>query len=291
MNRAGEATRISVLFNEVEGLTELGRSAQGEDEVAAELAARQLQDRYPVWYAASLAALPEDLRGRFSRQFEAKHPNASPKIKQFIANPTKLWALYDSVPRFMKGHGRWQYSLERSYREPLLEQRRILLEAKARLAINPEVQETMAQLVGLFRRLPPALTILERPNRNGPGPSVSDEYDLQRILHALLRLHFDDVEPEETTPRRAGGSYRIDFVLRQEQVAVEAKITSESLGATKIRDQLIKDMFGYRKQPNVAGLVAVVYDPMRKIDNPTGFESDLKSDDPELPVSVVVVQG
>ncbi|MFI6958633.1 hypothetical protein ACIBJI_34845 [Nocardia sp. NPDC050408] len=266
--------------------------AQGEGESDAVLAVRQLQDRYPLWYSASLSSLSDDLRGQFIEQFEARYPNTSPRIKQFIAYPRKPWALYNSVPRFLKSHGRWQHSLKQSYEEPLLEQRRLLLEAKGRLAINPEVHDTMNQLTELFRRLPPALAIMERPNRRGPGLiTVSDEYDLQKILHAVLRLHFDDVEPEETTPRRAGGSYRIDFVLRQEQVAVEAKMTRPSLGAKEIRSQLIDDMFGYRGQANVAALVAVIYDPTRRIDNPAGFEHDINTDDPELPVRVVVAQG
>ncbi|WP_107658843.1 PD-(D/E)XK nuclease domain-containing protein [Nocardia suismassiliense] len=291
MNQAGEAKRIAALLNQTEALAEFGRMAQGEDDSDAERAVRQLQDRYSLWYSASLSSLPEDLRGRFIDQFEAKHPNTSPKIKQFIAHPRKPWALYNSVPRFMKSHGRWQHSLKQSYEEPLFEQRRLLLEAKGRLAINPDVHDTMDQLTELFRRLPPALTILERPNRHGPGLTVSDEYDLQKILHAVLRLHFDDVELEETTPRRAGGSYRIDFVLRQEQVAIEAKMTRSSLGTKEIRRQLIDDMFGYRGQANVAALVAVIYDPTRRIDNPAGFERDLSTDDPELPVRVVIAQG
>ncbi|MEV6135176.1 hypothetical protein AB0L63_03735 [Nocardia sp. NPDC051990] len=291
MNGAGAAKRITALLDQIDELATFGTVTQGEDESDAELAIRQLQDRYPLWYSASLSSLPDDLRGRFIEQFEARYPTVSPRIKQFIAHPRKPWALYDSVPRFLKGHGRWQYSLKDSYKEPLLEQRRLLLEAKARFAINPEVQHTAEQLTELFRRLPAALTILEREHRHRPGLTVADEYDLQKVLHALLRLHFDDVEPEETTPRRAGGSYRIDFVLRQEQVAIEAKMTRESLGAKEIRSQLVDDMFGYRGQKNVAALVVVVYDPTRRIDNPAGFEHDLNTDDPELLVRIVVAQG
>lgn len=291
MNGAGAAKRIATLLDQIEKLATFGTVAQGEDESDAELAIQQLQDRYPLWYSASLSSLPDDLRGRFIEQFEARRPTISPRIKQFIAHPRKPWVLYESVPRFLKGHGRWQYSLKDSYEEPLFEQRRLLFEAKARFAINPEVHHTAERLTELFRRLPAALTILEREHRQRPGLTVADEYDLQKVLHALLRLHFDDVEPEETTPRRAGGSYRIDFVLRQEQVAVEAKMTRESLGAKEIRSQLVDDMFGYRGQKNVAALVVVVYDPTRRIDNPAGFEHDLNTDDPELLVRIVIAQG
>ncbi|GAA0987117.1 hypothetical protein GCM10009555_065830 [Acrocarpospora macrocephala] len=131
MHRTGEARRITALLSQTEELAELGRTAQDEDGSLAEPAVRQLQTRYPAWYAAGLAVLPEDLRDRFVEQYEAKHPTLSPRIKQFIAHPRQPWALYNSVPRFLKGHGRWQHSLKQSYEEPLLEQRRLLLEASS----------------------------------------------------------------------------------------------------------------------------------------------------------------
>ncbi|MBW4717301.1 hypothetical protein [Saccharothrix obliqua] len=291
LDHTRSANNLAVLLGQAEGLVELGRRAQHEEEVEGEAAARELQERYPVWYSAALAALPDDLREKFTAQYDSTRPTLSPRIKQFVANPRQPWVLYESMPRFLKGHGRWQYAFKRSFEEPLREQRRLLLEAKGRLGVNPDLLRTTEQLVSLFRRLPAALAILERGNRDRAGLEVNDEYDLQRVLHAVLRLHFDDVEAEETTPRRAGGSYRIDFVLRQEKVAIEAKMTRPSLSAKEIRRQLVDDMFGYRRQENVAALVAVVYDPGRRIDNPAGFEQDINTDDSELPVRVVIAQG
>ncbi|MCZ8227650.1 MAG: hypothetical protein O9249_00855, partial [Burkholderiaceae bacterium] len=37
-----------------------------------------------------------------------------------------------------------------------------------------------------------------------PTLDVNDEYDVQDLMHALLRLHFDDVRPEEWVPSYAG---------------------------------------------------------------------------------------
>jgi hypothetical protein len=49
---------------------------------------------------------------------------------------------------------------------------------------------------------------------------VRDEYDVQDLLHALLRLYFDDIRPEEWTPSYASGSSKMDFLLKKEQVVV-----------------------------------------------------------------------
>jgi hypothetical protein len=47
----------------------------------------------------------------------------------------------------------------------------------------------------------------DRHNSRGPH-DVTDEYDLQDLLHALLHLFFDDVRPEEYTPSYAGKAAR-----------------------------------------------------------------------------------
>jgi hypothetical protein len=52
---------------------------------------------------------------------------------------------------------------------------------------------------------------------------VTDEYDVQDFLHALLRVFFTDIRPEEWTPSYAGQSSRVDFLLKPEQILVEVK--------------------------------------------------------------------
>jgi hypothetical protein len=60
---------------------------------------------------------------------------------------------------------------------------------------------------------------------------VKDEYDVQDLLHALLRLEFDDVRTEEYTPSYAGKSSRMDFLVKQQHLVIECKRSSASLGA------------------------------------------------------------
>lgn len=60
---------------------------------------------------------------------------------------------------------------------------------------------------------------------------IEDEYDLQDLLHGLLKLHFDDVRVEDFAPERGGGRSRIDFVLKSERLVVEAKMTRPGLAA------------------------------------------------------------
>jgi REase_DpnII-MboI len=63
--------------------------------------------------------------------------------------------------------------------------------------------------------------------------AITDEYDVQDHLHALLRLHFDDVREEEWTPSYGGARARMDFLLKRERKVVETKMTWAGLEQRK----------------------------------------------------------
>jgi DNA-directed RNA polymerase subunit N (RpoN/RPB10) len=118
---------------------------------------------------------------------------------------------------------------------------------------------------------------------------IADEYDVQDLLHALLRIHFDDIRPEEWTPSYAGSCSRVDFLLKQEQIVVEVKKTRNNLKARDIGEQLIVDIQKYRRHPDCKILVCFVYDPEGLVSNPKGLEHDLNSEDSDFLVRVLIV--
>jgi len=113
--------------------------------------------------------------------------------------------------------------------------------------------------------------------RRGGRPTleVKDEYDVQDLLHALLRLYFDDIRPEEWTPSYGGGSSRMDFLLKGHDIVVEAKMTRKGLTAKEVSEQLIIDAAKYGQHPECKTLVCLVYDPAALLKNPRGIERDL----------------
>ena len=106
---------------------------------------------------------------------------------------------------------------------------------------------------------------------------VTDEYDVQDLLSALLVLYFDDVRPEEWTPSYAGKSARMDFLLKKEKIVVEVKMTRKGLADKEVGDQLIIDIERYKKHPDCDTLICFVYDPDGRIANPQGLSGDLQS--------------
>lgn len=79
---------------------------------------------------------------------------------------------------------------------------------------------------------------------------IKDEYDTQDLLHALLRLYFDDIRPEEWTPSYAGSCSRVDFLLKEEQLIIEVKKTRKNLKSKQIGEELLIDMQRYQKHPD-----------------------------------------
>jgi len=117
---------------------------------------------------------------------------------------------------------------------------------------------------------------------------IEDEYDVQDLLHALLRLHFDDVRPEEWSPSYAGKASRLDFLLKKERIVIEVKKTRASMKTGELGEQLIIDRARYEQHPDCDVLVCFVYDPEGRIGNPVGLERDLESGGGRVKVRVIV---
>lgn len=117
---------------------------------------------------------------------------------------------------------------------------------------------------------------------------IHDEYDVQDLLHSLLKLHFDDVRPEEWTPTYAGGANRMDFLLKDEEIAIEVKMTRQGLKDKELGNQLIIDIAKYQSHSNCKCLYCFVYDPDGIVRNPRGIEKDLESLANGFPVKVFI---
>jgi len=129
---------------------------------------------------------------------------------------------------------------------------------------------------------------LRQRYQDRPTLEINDEYDVQDLFHALLRVHFDDIRPEDPSPSQAGASSRIDFVLRGEQIVVEVKKTRPKLRAKEVGEELIIDIERYRTHQDCRLLYCFVYDPDGHIQNPVGLENDLSRGDGRLTVKVEI---
>lgn len=156
-------------------------------------------------------------------------------------------------------------------------------------AVTEVAVPNTALLASALRRLAPALRPLIVRRRNRVGIDVKDEYDLQDFVEALLRSLYNDVRAEERTPSYAGSSSVIDFLLRDDAVAVEVKVTAGGRSEKHIKQELLIDIYDYQQHPRVRTLIAVVYDLASTFNNPAGFERDLSGRHRSLDLVVLVV--
>jgi len=143
-------------------------------------------------------------------------------------------------------------------------------------------------LENIFNRFPIFIRQLKKRHDNRQTIVVKDEYDIQDLLEAVLRLHFDDVRAEEWCPSYAGGSKRMDFFLNDEKIAIEMKMTREGLSDKHIGEQLTIDIANYKQHPNCETLYCFVYDPDGRIRNPNGLIKDLQNIDKEINIKVII---
>lgn len=153
---------------------------------------------------------------------------------------------------------------------------------------KPDKVEELLEIIvrGLRRAMHP----LSHRRKGAQSLSFSSEYDVQDLLHALLRPWISDIRPEEFTPSYAGTSTRMDFLLPAHTLVIETKIVRDRVHAKRIGEELIVDIEHYRRHPQCRTLWCVIYDPEHLITNSDGLKTDLegtrKASDGEIRVKI-----
>ncbi len=117
---------------------------------------------------------------------------------------------------------------------------------------------------------------------------VEDDYDLQDLLCALLKVEFDEVATDEWTPPYSGGAPRTTLLVNRDQIAVVAKKTRSGLTTKELADQVAADSAYYRAQGRCSTLFCFMYDPEGRIGSPKRLETTLTSVSEHCRVEVLV---
>lgn len=139
-----------------------------------------------------------------------------------------------------------------------------------------------------FKRM--ALTLGERC-RNREPLIMKDEYDVQYLMKCLLSLHFDKISTEEPVPSCASKKLRIDFLIKDEKIAIEVKTTLTGASPSQLQTQLYEDIACYPKHHGVKSIVCFVYDPGCIIQQKEDFVDEINSkSDNNVKICTVVCQ-
>lgn len=149
------------------------------------------------------------------------------------------------------------------------------IEVKIKYRPEKSQEDSIITIQTIIERFHQVSRQLRNRYNNRETMKIEDEYDVQDLLHSLLKIFFDDIRTEEWTPQYAGGASRMDFLLKDEKIVIEVKKTRASLLEKQIGEQLILDVVKYKQHQDCKILFCFIYDPEGRIGNPTGLEKDL----------------
>lgn len=159
--------------------------------------------------------------------------------------------------------------------------------------VKPKSVEELLEVVvrGLRRAMHPLI----HRRKGVQSLAFGNEYDVQDLLHAMLRPWISDIRPEECTPSYAGSSTRMDFLLPAHGLVIETKVIRDRAHAKHVGDELIIDIDHYRRHPDCKRLWCVVYDPDQLVTNADGLKNDLEgtrsANDGNCEVRLFVIAG
>ena len=121
-----------------------------------------------------------------------------------------------------------------------------------------------------------------------PSLEVEDEYDVQDLMHALLRLEFDEVQPEEWRPSYATGKTQTSYLLHREKAVIVVKKTKAGVTSRDLSEQVKVDSATYSSRTDYQTLFCFIYDPEGRIANPRSLEAELTMVSDGYTVEVII---
>ncbi|MBH0177572.1 MAG: hypothetical protein HP491_06830 [Nitrospira sp.] len=149
-------------------------------------------------------------------------------------------------------------------------------------------QETLKLVRKVCLRLHAVARQLRLRKDSRPTVEIEDDYDLQDLLRALLKMEFDEVGTDEWTPPYAGSLPRTTILLNREQIAIVAKKTRSGMTTKDIAEQVSTDSAFYSARNKCTTLFCFVYDPEGRIGSPKRLETDLTRISDRYNVEVLV---
>lgn len=133
---------------------------------------------------------------------------------------------------------------------------------------DPEIE----LVVRLCKRLPAAARILAN-RRSGKTPfSMSDEYDVQDLMHSILRAYVKHSVTEEPMGKIAGVRHgRADIAIEDLQTIIEAKFVRGPDDQRRLVEEYSNDLLLYTKWPSLKHLIFLIYNS-QDLRDPEAFE-------------------
>jgi len=138
---------------------------------------------------------------------------------------------------------------------------------------DPAPTPDAAMVEQVCLRLPQAARILALRSRKGKTPyEIIDEYDVQDLLHALLRAYLKYSVQEDPLPKVAGAkSGRADISIEELGILVEVKFVHGPEDQKRLFEEYSQDLVLYAQWPHLKTLIYFIYNS-GDLRDPEAFE-------------------
>jgi hypothetical protein len=126
-------------------------------------------------------------------------------------------------------------------------------------ASPPEPDTTLVER--LCKRLPQAARVLANRSRKGrQAYEIADEYDVQDLLHGILRAYLKYSVQEDPLPKVAGAkSSRADISIEELKTLIEIKYVRGPEDQRRLFDEYSQDLVLYAAWPHLETLIYLIY--------------------------------
>lgn len=132
----------------------------------------------------------------------------------------------------------------------------MLFSGLATRAPEPDV----GMVLTLCQRLPNAARILATRDRGRAPFEISDEYDVQDLLHAILRAYLKYTVHEEPLGKVGGAkSSRADIAIEDIGTIVEVKFVRGPKDQQRLVEEFAQDLLLYARWPHLRHFIYLVY--------------------------------
>ncbi len=145
----------------------------------------------------------------------------------------------------------------------------------------PTLKDVEERLVRIFRATPRGIREIAPEHRYDGRKTleVNDEFDLQDLLRAFLRMEFPDLIHEDPLPKVASSSGRIDFAVRGKKIYIELKVfKSESHWNSTMSKDIASKIERYGRSHECDLLIFFIYDPKQAMREAASIEKDLTNE-------------
>lgn len=139
---------------------------------------------------------------------------------------------------------------------------------------SPVAPEPNVELIArICQRLPQTARIIGARSRKGKqGFEITDEYDVQDLLHGVIRAYVKYSVQEDPLPKQAAAkSGRADLSIEELGVLIEIKYARGPDDQRRIFEEYSQDLVLYAKWPHLKTLIFMIYNS-GDLRDPEAFE-------------------